>query len=40
VRVPHGISLWSRLYDEGTLLRLGLALEATAGVWRERPPTA
>jgi Asp-tRNA(Asn)/Glu-tRNA(Gln) amidotransferase A subunit family amidase len=38
VRVPHGLSLWSRLYDEGTLLRLGLALEAAAGVWRERPP--
>jgi len=37
-RVPHGISLWSRLYDEGTLLRLGLALEAAAGVARERPP--
>jgi len=38
VRVPHGISLWSRLYDEGTLLRLGLALEAVAGVAGERPP--
>jgi Asp-tRNA(Asn)/Glu-tRNA(Gln) amidotransferase A subunit family amidase len=37
-RVPHGISIWSRLYDEGTLLRLGLALEAVAGVAGERPP--
>ena len=36
-RVPHGLSLWARLYDEGTLLRLGLALEEKAGVWRERP---
>ncbi len=36
-RVPHGISLWSRLYDEGTLCRLGLALERAAGVGTERP---
>ncbi|HZZ83995.1 MAG TPA: amidase [Anaeromyxobacteraceae bacterium] len=39
-RVPHGISLWARPFDEGTLCRLGLALERQAGVWRERPPLA
>jgi Asp-tRNA(Asn)/Glu-tRNA(Gln) amidotransferase A subunit family amidase len=39
-RVPHGISLWTRPYDEATLLRLGLALEAAAGVAGERPPAA
>jgi len=37
-RVPHGISLWSRPFDEGMLCRVGLALERQAGVWRERPP--
>lgn len=36
-RVPHGISLWGRLYDEGTILRLGLALERAFGVASERP---
>ena len=39
-RVPHGISLWTRPYDEGTLLRLGLALERAAGVANERPPAS
>ena len=38
-RVPHGVTLWGRLYDEGSLLRLGLEIERTAGVWEERPPT-
>ncbi len=36
-RVPQGISLWGRLFDEGSILRLGLALEAKLGVARERP---
>jgi Asp-tRNA(Asn)/Glu-tRNA(Gln) amidotransferase A subunit family amidase len=36
-RVPHGITLWGRLYDEGAMLRLGLELERAAGVWQERP---
>ncbi|SMX50323.1 amidase [Maliponia aquimaris] len=36
-RVPQGISLWGRLFDEGTILRLGLALEASLGVAAERP---
>lgn len=36
-RVPQGISLWGRLFDEGTVLRLGLALERALGVAAERP---
>ncbi|GHE00410.1 amidase [Allgaiera indica] len=36
-RVPHGISLWGRLFDEGTILRLGRALEARLGVAAQRP---
>ncbi len=39
-RVPQGISLWGRLFDEGTILRLGLALEAKLGVASERPNLA
>jgi len=38
-RVPHGITLWGRLYDEGKLLRLGLEIERAAQVWSARPPT-
>jgi hypothetical protein len=37
-RVPHGITLIGRLFDEGTLCRVGLALEKQLGVWDERPP--
>jgi Asp-tRNA(Asn)/Glu-tRNA(Gln) amidotransferase A subunit family amidase len=37
-RVPQGISLWGRLFDEGTILSLGLALEEKLGVADERPP--
>ncbi|RUW36404.1 MULTISPECIES: amidase [unclassified Mesorhizobium] len=36
-RVPQGISLWGRLFDEGKLLALGLALEAALGVAAELP---
>jgi Asp-tRNA(Asn)/Glu-tRNA(Gln) amidotransferase A subunit family amidase len=36
-RVPHGITLIGRLFEEGTLGRAGLALEQTFGVSRERP---
>jgi Asp-tRNA(Asn)/Glu-tRNA(Gln) amidotransferase A subunit family amidase len=39
-RVPQGISLWGRLFDEGTILTLGQALEARLGVVGERPPMA
>jgi Asp-tRNA(Asn)/Glu-tRNA(Gln) amidotransferase A subunit family amidase len=37
-RVPHGVTLVGRLFDEGTLGRVGLALERAAGVAHERPP--
>jgi len=37
-RVPHGITLLGRLFDEGTVARAGLALERTFGVAFERPP--
>jgi Asp-tRNA(Asn)/Glu-tRNA(Gln) amidotransferase A subunit family amidase len=36
-RVPHGITLLGRLFDEGTVARAGLALERAFGVARERP---
>jgi Asp-tRNA(Asn)/Glu-tRNA(Gln) amidotransferase A subunit family amidase len=36
-RVPHGISLWGRLFDEGRLLNFGLALERELGVVDMRP---
>jgi Asp-tRNA(Asn)/Glu-tRNA(Gln) amidotransferase A subunit family amidase len=34
---PHGITLIGRLFDEGTLCRLGMALERELDVWRQRP---
>jgi Asp-tRNA(Asn)/Glu-tRNA(Gln) amidotransferase A subunit family amidase len=37
-RVPHGVTLIGRLFDEGTLCRAGMALERTFGVAKERPP--
>jgi Asp-tRNA(Asn)/Glu-tRNA(Gln) amidotransferase A subunit family amidase len=37
-RVPHGVTLIGRLFDEGTLGRAGLALEKTFSVVDERPP--
>lgn len=36
-RVPHGITLLGRLFDEGTVARAGLALEKAFGVSAERP---
>ena len=36
-RVPHGITLLGRLFDEGTIGRVGLALERAFGVAAERP---
>jgi Asp-tRNA(Asn)/Glu-tRNA(Gln) amidotransferase A subunit family amidase len=36
-RVPHGVTLIGRLFDEGTLGRAGIALERSLGVARERP---
>jgi Asp-tRNA(Asn)/Glu-tRNA(Gln) amidotransferase A subunit family amidase len=37
-RVPHGVTLIGRLFDEGALARVGLALERASGVAGERPP--
>jgi Asp-tRNA(Asn)/Glu-tRNA(Gln) amidotransferase A subunit family amidase len=37
-RVPHGVTLIGRLFDEGTVGRAGLALEKSFGVVNERPP--
>ncbi len=37
-RVPHGVTLIGRLFDEGTIARAGLALERASGVVAERPP--
>jgi Asp-tRNA(Asn)/Glu-tRNA(Gln) amidotransferase A subunit family amidase len=37
-RVPHGVTLIGRLFDEGTIGRAGLALERTLNVGAERPP--
>lgn len=36
-RVPHGVTLLGRLFDEGTVARAGLALERAFGVVAERP---
>jgi len=37
-RVPHGVTLIGRLFDEGTLGIAGLALERELAVQSERPP--
>jgi Asp-tRNA(Asn)/Glu-tRNA(Gln) amidotransferase A subunit family amidase len=37
-RVPHGVTLIGRLFDEGTIASVGLALERELGVVQERPP--
>ena len=36
-RVPHGVTLIGRLFDEGTLASAGLALERSFNVMSERP---
>ena len=36
-RVPHGVTLVGRLFEEGTLGRAGIALEGAMGVAGERP---
>jgi len=36
-RVPHGVTLIGPLFDEGTLGRVGLALEGALGVVNDRP---
>jgi Asp-tRNA(Asn)/Glu-tRNA(Gln) amidotransferase A subunit family amidase len=37
-RVPHGVTLIGRLFDEGTLCEAGLTLEKTFNVASQRPP--
>jgi Asp-tRNA(Asn)/Glu-tRNA(Gln) amidotransferase A subunit family amidase len=37
-RVPHGVTLIGRLFEEGTLCRAGLALERAFAVASDRPP--
>ncbi|HEV2442635.1 MAG TPA: amidase [Steroidobacteraceae bacterium] len=37
-RVPHSVTLVGRLFDEGTIGRVGLALEQALGIVDERPP--
>jgi Asp-tRNA(Asn)/Glu-tRNA(Gln) amidotransferase A subunit family amidase len=37
-RVPHGVTLLGRLFEEGTVARAGLALERAFAVVGERPP--
>jgi Asp-tRNA(Asn)/Glu-tRNA(Gln) amidotransferase A subunit family amidase len=37
-RVPHGITLIGRLFEEGTLARVGIALERAFAVSNQRPP--
>jgi Asp-tRNA(Asn)/Glu-tRNA(Gln) amidotransferase A subunit family amidase len=37
-RVPHGVTLIGRLFDEGTIARAGLALENHFNVATENPP--
>jgi Asp-tRNA(Asn)/Glu-tRNA(Gln) amidotransferase A subunit family amidase len=37
-RVPHGVTLIGRLFEEGTLGEAGMALEKTFAVASERPP--
>ncbi len=37
-RVPHGVTLIGRLFDEGTIGRAGLAMERSFNVASQRPP--
>ncbi|WP_158824301.1 amidase [Granulicella sp. S156] len=36
-RVPHGVTLIGRLFEEGTLAEVGMAMEQAFGVAKERP---
>ena len=36
-RVPHGVTLIGRLFDEGTIAQVGVAMERSFGVAGERP---
>ena len=37
---PHGITLLGRLFDEGTMCNLAMAIEKQLGVWDKRPTIA
>ena len=37
-KVPHGVTLIGRLFDEGTIARVGMALEKLSGLTGQRPP--
>ena len=37
-RVPHGVTLIGRLFDEGTIGPVGIALERSFAVVDQRPP--
>ena len=37
ISVPQGISLWGRLFDEGSILTIGMALERSLAVASRRP---
>lgn len=37
-RVPHGVTLIGRLFDEGTIAQAGLAMEKAFGVATQHPP--
>jgi Asp-tRNA(Asn)/Glu-tRNA(Gln) amidotransferase A subunit family amidase len=37
-QVPHGVTLIGRLFDEGTIAQVGMAMERAAGVAARRPP--
>lgn len=36
-RVPYGVTLIGKLFDEGTIVRTGKAMEHKLNVWQERP---
>jgi Asp-tRNA(Asn)/Glu-tRNA(Gln) amidotransferase A subunit family amidase len=36
-RVPHGVTLIGRLFEEGTIARVGIAMEKAFGVSGDRP---
>ena len=36
-RVPYGVSLVGRLFDEGTIVEVGMAMEKVLAVSRDRP---
>lgn len=37
-RVPHGVTLIGQLFGEGTIARVGMALERSLDVWQQTPP--